>query len=95
VLSPLVRMIPFTTRGRAQTYDAIGETAVRAALADAETDYTAIQHAYAGYVYGDSTSGQRCIESALPALRWSMSTTTARRARRSCLSPGRRSSTPW
>jgi hypothetical protein len=51
-------MIPFTSRSRAQTYDAIGETAARAALADEEIDHTAIQPAYAGYVYGDSTSGQ-------------------------------------
>jgi acetyl-CoA acyltransferase len=33
--------------------------AVRAALADANLDYREIQQAYAGYVYGDSTCGQR------------------------------------
>jgi sterol carrier protein 2 len=38
------------------TRDAKGERAVRAALAD--IDHTAIQHAYAGDVYGGSTSGQ-------------------------------------
>jgi acetyl-CoA acetyltransferase len=33
--------------------------AVRAALADAGMDYSDVQQAYAGYVYGDSTCGQR------------------------------------
>ncbi|CCF62758.1 lipid-transfer protein [Nocardia cyriacigeorgica] len=56
-----VGMIPFTTPRTSQTYDVMGERAVRAALADAGVDYTAIQQAYAGYVYGDSTSGQAAL----------------------------------
>ncbi len=35
--------------------------AVRDALADAGVDYDAIQQAYVGYVYGDSTCGQRAL----------------------------------
>jgi len=53
-----VGMIPFTTPSRTQPYDAMGEQAVRAALADAGVDYGLVQQAYAGYVYGDSTAGQ-------------------------------------
>jgi len=34
---------------------------VRRALADAGLDYGAIQQAYAGYVYGDSTCGQKAL----------------------------------
>jgi sterol carrier protein 2 len=37
----------------------MGEQAARAALADAGLDYTQIEQAYVGYVYGDSTSGRR------------------------------------
>ncbi|NEW41477.1 lipid-transfer protein [Nocardia cyriacigeorgica] len=56
-----VGMIPFTTPRTCETYDVMGERVVRAALADAGVDYTAIQQAYAGYVYGDSTSGQAAL----------------------------------
>ncbi|MEP9357001.1 hypothetical protein ABLE93_26120 [Xanthobacter sp. KR7-65] len=35
--------------------------ATRAALADAGLDYDKVQQAYAGYVYGDSTCGQRSL----------------------------------
>ncbi|MFE3444890.1 lipid-transfer protein [Nocardia sp. NPDC059180] len=56
-----VGMIPFTTPRTSETYDVMGERAVRAALADAGVDYSAIQQAYAGYVYGDSTSGQAAL----------------------------------
>ncbi|PQP54085.1 lipid-transfer protein, partial [Mycolicibacterium austroafricanum] len=33
----------------------------REALRDAGIDYTAVQQAYVGYVYGDSTSGQAAL----------------------------------
>ncbi|MGW3540079.1 lipid-transfer protein [Nocardia niigatensis] len=56
-----VGMIPFTTPSRTESYDVMGERAVRAALADAGLDYTAVQQAYAGYVYGDSTAGQAAL----------------------------------
>lgn len=56
-----VGMIPFTTPSRTETYDVMGTTAARAALADAGVDYSRIQQAYAGYVYGDSTCGQAVV----------------------------------
>jgi acetyl-CoA acetyltransferase len=39
----------------------MGEKAVRQALADARVEYPMIQQAYVGYVYGDSTCGQRAL----------------------------------
>ncbi|MBL1076825.1 lipid-transfer protein [Nocardia sp. 2] len=56
-----VGMIPFTTPRTSGTYDVMGERAVRAALDDAGLDYTRIQQAYVGWVYGDSTSGQAAL----------------------------------
>ncbi|MEV0245993.1 lipid-transfer protein [Nocardia sp. NPDC050712] len=56
-----VGMIPFTTPSRTQTYDVMGTEAARKALADAGIEYSKIQQAYAGYVYGDSTCGQAVI----------------------------------
>jgi sterol carrier protein 2 len=56
-----VGMIPFAKPGASEPYDAMGAAATRAALADAGLDYAAVQQAYAGYVYGDSTSGQRTL----------------------------------
>ncbi|MFF2087247.1 lipid-transfer protein [Nocardia sp. NPDC058176] len=61
VLVAGVGMIPFTTPSRAQTYDLMGEQAVRRALADAGVDYAGAQQAYVGYVYGDSTAGQAAL----------------------------------
>jgi acetyl-CoA acetyltransferase len=54
-----VGMIPFKKPGTSDTYDVMGERAIRLALADAGLDYTDVQQAYAGYVYGDSTCGQK------------------------------------
>lgn len=56
-----VGMIPFTTPSRTDPYDVMGERAARAALADAGIDYSSIQQAYVGYVYGDSTAGQAAL----------------------------------
>lgn len=56
-----VGMIPFTTPRNSAPYDVMGEAAARAALADAGLDYTLVQQAYVGYVYGDSTSGQAAV----------------------------------
>jgi sterol carrier protein 2 len=56
-----VGMIPFRKPGDSPTYDVMAAEATRAALADAGLDYSAVQQAYAGYVYGDSTSGQRAL----------------------------------
>ena len=39
----------------------MGVGAVRAALSDAGVGHDQLQQAYVGYVYGDSTSGQRML----------------------------------
>ena len=54
-----VGMIPFAKPGASLSYDVMGAQAMRAALQDAHLDYRAVQQVYAGYVYGDSCSGQR------------------------------------
>ncbi|HLA31179.1 MAG TPA: lipid-transfer protein [Pseudomonas sp.] len=54
-----VGMIPFTKPGASEPYPVMVARAVRAALADAGVAYDQVQQAYAGYVYGDSTAGQR------------------------------------
>ena len=56
-----VGMIPFAKPGASDPYDAMGAAAARAALADAGVDYTDVGHAYVGYVYGDSTAGQKTL----------------------------------
>lgn len=56
-----VGMIPFKKPGKSDPYDVMGAAAARAALADAGIDYNQVQQAYAGYVYGDSCSGQAAL----------------------------------
>jgi sterol carrier protein 2 len=56
-----VGMIPFAKPGASEAYDSMGAKAGRLALADAGIAFEALQQAYVGYVYGDSTSGQKAI----------------------------------
>jgi sterol carrier protein 2 len=56
-----VGMIPFAKPGASESYPVMGAAATRAALADAGLDWEAIDQAYVGYVYGDSTCGQRAL----------------------------------
>lgn len=56
-----VGMVPFCKPGQSAAYYELGAEAAKLALADAGLDYAAVQQAYVGYVYGDSTSGQRAI----------------------------------
>lgn len=56
-----VGMVPFATPSKSDTYDVLAEGAIRAALKDSGVDYSQIQQVYAGYVYGDSTSGQNVV----------------------------------
>ena len=56
-----VGMIPFVKPGANAPYPVMGAEATRLALADAGVGYDMIQQAYAGYVYGDSTCGQRAL----------------------------------
>ena len=58
VLVAGVGMTPFATPRKSETYDVLANKAVTAAIADAGVAYSAVEQAYAGYVYGDSTSGQ-------------------------------------
>lgn len=56
-----VGMVPFTTPSKSEPYDVMASGAIRAALADAGIEFSQVQQAYAGYVYGDSTSGQKAL----------------------------------
>lgn len=53
-----VGMLPFTKPGVGDSYPLLGAKAAKAALADAGVGYHLIEQVYAGYVYGDSCSGQ-------------------------------------
>ncbi|MEP1595520.1 MAG: lipid-transfer protein, partial [Halieaceae bacterium] len=56
-----VGMIPFTKPGASEPYDIMGSQAARQALQDAGLDYSKVEQAYVGYVYGDSTCGQAAL----------------------------------
>ena len=56
-----VGMVPFATPSRAESYEVMAGEAIRAALADAGIGLDQVRQAYAGYVYGDSTSGQKAL----------------------------------
>jgi acetyl-CoA acetyltransferase len=54
-------MVPFAKPGRSESYDVMASKAARAALEDAGVEFDEIEQAYAGYVYGDSTCGQKAL----------------------------------
>ena len=56
-----IGMIPFTKPGANEPYPQMAAKATRQALADAGIGYELVQQAYVGYVYGDSTAGQRAL----------------------------------
>lgn len=56
-----VGMVKFQKPGASEDYNVMAAKAARAALADAKVEYSEIEQAYAGYVFGDSTCGQRAI----------------------------------
>ena len=56
-----VGMVSFAKPGASAAYDEMGAAASRMALSDAGIGYESVQQAYAGYVYGDSTAGQKAI----------------------------------
>jgi acetyl-CoA acetyltransferase len=56
-----VGMVPFAKPGKSEEYFVMAAKAGRAALGDAGIGYDKVQQAFAGYVYGDSTCGQRAI----------------------------------
>jgi len=61
VLVAGVGMVPFAKPGASDSYDVMGANAIRQALTDAGVSYEQLEQAYAGYVYGDSTCGQRAL----------------------------------
>jgi sterol carrier protein 2 len=56
-----VGMVKFAKPGASEEYNVMASKAAKTALADAKVDYKDIEQAYAGYVYGDSTCGQRAV----------------------------------
>jgi len=56
-----VGMVKFAKPGASEEYNVMASKAARLALADAGVPYAEAEQAYAGYVYGDSTCGQRAI----------------------------------
>ncbi|MFZ6692929.1 lipid-transfer protein [Undibacterium sp. SXout20W] len=56
-----VGMIPFAKPGNSAKYDQMGAAAAKLALTDAGLTYDDIEQAYVGYVYGDSTAGQKAL----------------------------------
>lgn len=61
VLVAGVGMTAFKKPGDNLPYPEMAAQAIRQALEDAGLTYADVQEAYAGYVYGDSTSGQRAV----------------------------------
>ncbi|MFK4790038.1 thiolase C-terminal domain-containing protein [Microbacterium sp. ZW T5_56] len=61
-----VGLVPFRTPRLSETYDKLGEQAIRAALGDAGLDVTDLDQAYAGYVYADSAAGQTALYGVAP-----------------------------
>lgn len=61
VLVAGVGMTPFVKPGRSGDYPDFASLAIERALADANVSYSDIQSVVCGYVYGDSTSGQRAV----------------------------------
>lgn len=56
-----VGMVKFGKPGRSDPYNVMASQAAKAALEDAGVSYDEIQQAFAGYVFGDSTCGQRAL----------------------------------
>lgn len=56
-----VSMVKFAKPGTQDPYEIMAANAIRGALADAGVPYAAVEQVYAGYVYGDSTCGQRAV----------------------------------
>ena len=56
-----VGMTKFAKPGASEEYNVMAAKAIKAALEDAKVPYGEVEQAYAGYVYGDSTCGQRSV----------------------------------
>lgn len=56
-----VGMVKFQKPGASDGYEVMASGAIKEALKDAGVDFKQVEQAYAGYVYGDSTCGQRAV----------------------------------
>ncbi|MDJ0330210.1 lipid-transfer protein [Planococcus sp. S3-L1] len=56
-----VDMVEFSKPGTNEPYEVMAAKAVKGALTDAGIEYREVEQAFAGYVYGDSTCGQRAL----------------------------------
>lgn len=56
-----VGMVKFGKPGKSDPYNVMASQAAKQALEDAGVTYDEVQQAYAGYVFGDSTCGQRAL----------------------------------
>lgn len=54
-------MVPFAKPGQSAPYDEMGSEAIVLALGDAGIDFSFVEQAYAGYVFGASCAGQRTV----------------------------------
>ena len=58
-----VGMVKFQKPGASDGYEVMANGAIKDALKDAGVDFKEVEQAYAGYVFGDSTCGQRAVYS--------------------------------
>jgi sterol carrier protein 2 len=56
-----VGMVKFQKPGASDEYNVMASNAIREAIKDSKVDFKDIEQAFAGYVYGDSTCGQRSV----------------------------------
>lgn len=56
-----VGMVPFQKPGKSDDYPVMAKGAMSAAFEDAGIPFSDVEQAYVGYVYGDSTCGQRAV----------------------------------
>ena len=56
-----VGMVKFAKPGASDEYNVMAANAIRAAMKDGGVEFNEIEQAIAGYVYGDSTCGQRAV----------------------------------
>src|SRR4051812_40065735 len=56
-----VGMVKFAKPGASDEYDVMASAATKTAIGDAKIDPKQIEQAFVGYVYGDSTCGQRAV----------------------------------
>lgn len=56
-----VGMVKFVKPSLSESYDTMGAQAARSALDDAQIDYAQVQQAFAGFVMGDTCSGQAAL----------------------------------